>query len=209
MKVGIVSDIHGNARALSKALSLLESADLLLCLGDSINQYRFSNEVVGLLRDRDVITIWGNHEEAFFDPLNLDARSASGIDPALLQWLSARPRQLEFELGAKRIIMNHATPWPGRYDYVPPGHRDFAAFAAVDADIILYGHTHQPVVCEIDGKLIINPGSVGHGRIVDKAIVFSFAFVDTVRHEAELVDFTLEQETADMTTGQGVGRGVA
>ena len=51
MKVGIVSDIHCNARGLAIALDLLGEVDELLCLGDAIFEYQFSNEVVALLKE--------------------------------------------------------------------------------------------------------------------------------------------------------------
>src|ERR1700693_2300722 len=53
MKLGIVSDIHCNACGLVQALALMGGIDELICLGDSIYEYRFSNEVGRLLRDRD------------------------------------------------------------------------------------------------------------------------------------------------------------
>ena len=57
MKVGIVSDIHCNAAGLAQALALMGDIDELICLGDSIYEYRFSNEVVRILRaSRDIRT---------------------------------------------------------------------------------------------------------------------------------------------------------
>ena len=50
MKLGIVSDLHCNIDGLKHALDIMGSVDELLCLGDSIYEYRFSNEVVALLR---------------------------------------------------------------------------------------------------------------------------------------------------------------
>ena len=52
MKLGIVSDIHCNACGLMQALQAMGEVDELICLGDSIYEYRFSNEVVHLLRER-------------------------------------------------------------------------------------------------------------------------------------------------------------
>ena len=52
MKIGIVSDVHCNKRGLLRALDVIGDVDELICLGDSIYEYRFSNEVVQLLRDR-------------------------------------------------------------------------------------------------------------------------------------------------------------
>jgi predicted phosphodiesterase len=60
-KLGIVSDVHCNAAGLARALQLMGDIDRLICLGDSIYEYRFSNEVVRLLRECDSEVILGNH----------------------------------------------------------------------------------------------------------------------------------------------------
>ena len=79
MKLGIVSDLHCNIAGLNRALELMGPVDDLLCLGDSIFEYRFSNEVVSTLRDRGFHTIKGNHEEVFLGPLGERARHSAGI----------------------------------------------------------------------------------------------------------------------------------
>jgi hypothetical protein len=63
VKFGIVSDLHCNREGLLRALEIIGDADELVCLGDSICDYRFSNEVVAILRDRGAQVILGNHEE--------------------------------------------------------------------------------------------------------------------------------------------------
>ncbi len=59
---------------LSQALSLMGDIDELICLGDSIYEYRFSNEVVALLRLRGAQVIVGNHED-IFRPAGVRARA--------------------------------------------------------------------------------------------------------------------------------------
>ncbi len=51
MRIGIVSDIHGNINGLDTALERMGSVDQVWCAGDAFDQYRFSNEVVGRLRE--------------------------------------------------------------------------------------------------------------------------------------------------------------
>ncbi|MBT7941892.1 MAG: hypothetical protein HN719_00895, partial [Alphaproteobacteria bacterium] len=60
MKLGIVSDLHCNIDGLFQALEIMGQVDELLCLGDSIYEYRFSNEVVALLKERGAHVIQGN-----------------------------------------------------------------------------------------------------------------------------------------------------
>ena len=51
MRIGIVSDIHCNHEALRIALDRMGDVDELLCAGDAVYQFRFSNEVMQLLRE--------------------------------------------------------------------------------------------------------------------------------------------------------------
>jgi len=78
LKLGIVSDLHCNIEGLNRALEILGAIDALLCLGDSIYEYRFSNEVVAALKDMNAHTILGNHEEVFLGPLGGRARERAG-----------------------------------------------------------------------------------------------------------------------------------
>ncbi|MEX1148225.1 MAG: metallophosphoesterase family protein, partial [Sphingomonadales bacterium] len=153
MKIGIVSDIHGNHQALKRAIDLMGPVDRLVSLGDNIDQFRFSNDVVRILRDHDVLTLTGNHEAVFFSPLGFRARQPSWIDRDLVTWLGTRPGHCTFTAGGRTVLMVHATPWTSDWDYVYPHSPDFRRFGSVDADIVLYGHTHCPVVRDVTGTL--------------------------------------------------------
>ena len=39
-----------------------------------------------------------------------------------------------------------------------------ALLAAYDADVIVYGHTHRPLVTRAGGRLVVNPGAAGQRR---------------------------------------------
>ena len=75
---------------------------------------------------------------------NVDAR-----DGALLDRFST-------ELAGQRIHMSHGhelgSPTPE------------ALVARYDADIVIYGHTHRPLVRELRGTLVLNPGAAGPAR---------------------------------------------
>ncbi|MFW2829182.1 metallophosphoesterase family protein [Sphingomonas sp. ID0503] len=185
MHVGIVSDIHGQVRALEAALEAMGPIDRLICLGDSIQQAAFSNETVALLRAMDALTILGNHEEAFFAGAG---RTSPSVDEKLAEWLATRPTEIACEMDERRVLIVHSTPWPSAHAYVPPGHRDFHRFEEAVADVILYGHTHQPVVTRLGERLIVNPGSTGEGRPTDAGFVRSCAVLDLATLSAEVID---------------------
>ncbi|HEV8678590.1 MAG TPA: metallophosphoesterase family protein [Stellaceae bacterium] len=189
MRVGIVSDIHCNAAGLTQALDLMGDIDELVCLGDSIYEYRFSNEVVRLLREREAQVILGNHEECFFGPHGVRARARNGIDHALAEWLAGRPHRSELTLGGKRLLLVHSTPWEPRGTYVYPGSSLLQRFAEAEADFVLYGHTHQQVVRRFGPVLVINPGSTGDARDHRNGGQLSCAVLDTASEQVEVIDF--------------------
>ena len=189
MKLGIVSDIHCNAAGLNRALALMGDIDELICLGDSIWEYRFSNEVAQILKDRRAHTILGNHEEGFFGPLGERARAHADNDGALMEWLASRPHRVELECGGKRLALIHSTPWEPRGAYIHPNSPELARFADTQADFVLYGHTHRQVVKRFGRVLVINPGSAGDARDHHNGRLLSCAVLDTVSEEARIIDF--------------------
>ena len=190
MKIGIVSDLHCNHRGLLRALDLMGDVDELVCLGDSIYEYRFSNEVVQTLRDRGAHTILGNHEEGFLGPHGARARTAQWIDRPGLEWLAARPRRMELEFGGKKLLLVHSTPWEPRGTYVYPHSSQLERFAEAEAGFVLYGHTHHQLVRRVGRVLVINPGSAGEARDQGNGRQLSCAVLDTATEEVVVTDFT-------------------
>lgn len=75
-------------------------------------------------------------------------------------FFSTLPKEREFELLGRNILLTH-----GHYYYVSMGtERIMAEGIARGADIVIFGHTHRPVIIEEDGITIINPGSVSYPR---------------------------------------------
>src|ERR1700730_9604361 len=141
LKLGIVSDLHCNIDGLDRALEAMGPIEALLCLGDSIFEYRFSNAVIGRLGEIDALTILGNHEEVFLGAAGMRARFGAEIDQPLLDWLAERPHRRELRIDGKRILMVHSTPWEPRGSYVLPTNSELQRFGEAGADIVLYSHT--------------------------------------------------------------------
>jgi putative phosphoesterase len=189
VKLGIVSDLHCNIDGLDRALEIMGPIDRLLCLGDSIYEYGFSNEVIGRLRELDALTIQGNHEEVFLGAAGARARARADIDQRLLGWLAKRPHRHDLQIDGKRILMVHSTPWEPRGSYILPTSSALERFGEADADIVLYGHTHRQVVRRVGRVLVINPGSAGEGRDPRNGGQLSCAVLDTVTEEVVVHDF--------------------
>lgn len=189
LKLLIVSDVHSNERGLREALRQAGNVDEVICLGDSIWEYRFSNTVVGLLRERQALTILGNHDEGFLGPSGDRARADPAIDRGLLGWLAERPMRRELQIGRKRLLLVHSTPWEPRGSYLFPQDARLERFAEAEADIVLYGHTHHQLVRRVGRVLVVNPGSAGDARDPANGRQLSCALLDTVSEEARILDF--------------------
>ena len=189
MRVGIVSDIHCNHHGLAEALRQMGDIDELLCLGDSIFQDQFSNEVVSLLRDRGAHIIQGNHEEMFLSSAGAPARASATIDDELLDFLAAQPSRRAMTLDGVRLLLVHSTPWEPRGAYVYPHSKDLARFADVDADVVLYGHTHTQLVRTMGTVLVVNPGSAGNAQDPGNGRQLSCAVLDTRTMSVQIINF--------------------
>jgi putative phosphoesterase len=187
LKFGVISDIHGNARGLERAFSLMGDVDEVLCLGDCVSHTRFSNTVVAMLKERGARVVLGNHDVDYLGRL-AGAPSQRGVaDDGLVDWLRRQPERLELDVAGKRLIMVHATPWTR--DYVYPGSLAMRRFAEVEADFVLGGHTHTPFAGRIGRALVVNPGSAGHARDQPDGPMLSCAVLDTQTEEVRLIPY--------------------
>lgn len=178
MRVLILSDIHGNIRALQAVALAAKKFDRVICAGDTVNYGPSPGACIEWLAENDAVVVCGNHDFAVAteadpraapdkQPLALAMRdwTRAQLSAAQLDWLRRLPRQKQFELGGTTWLMIHATPVDPLYDYrlTPGADQPFVEQLTRDvpADLLVVGHTHLPLV-RTAGKLqIVNPGSVG------------------------------------------------
>lgn len=190
MLIGIVSDLHCNVGGLRDALERMGPVDELFCAGDAILQYRFSNEVMEVLRERGARYVLGNHELTFLSPAGARARSAPIIRPENLAYMASRPTRTNVELGGKRLVMVHGSPFPPFDEYVYPSSPTLGRFAEVDADFVIVGHTHYAMAMQVGRTLVINPGSAGDPRDIRNGYALSYAVLDIASGEVRFECYT-------------------
>ena len=179
MRLGIVSDIHCNVEALRLALARMGEVDELLCAGDAFYEYRFSNEVVELLRERGARYVLGNHEAVLLGASGVRARQAATVRAENVAWVAEQPNSIEVEVDGKRLVMVHASPMEPYTQYVFPGSPELRRLAQIEADYIVLGHTHTQTAERSGRALVINPGSTGEARDLANGRKFSYAVLDT------------------------------
>lgn len=195
MRIAILSDIHANLPALTKALELItaKGADEIWCLGDIVGYGAEPNECVELIADRSQRCVLGNHDQAVAFPekpkfLPWEGKVTSEWTSAVLtEQNRGFLRSLPLIDTTETCTLVHASPSsPSSWIYVSSlarAHEQFSDFATL---LCLIGHTHVPSICGDDLKtfrlkpgrrFLINVGSIGQPR--DGNPQLSFGFLDT------------------------------
>ena len=93
-----------------------------------------------------------------------------------LAWLASLPEHATFSGGRlEDLVAVHGTPGnpfvpflarPGedRSPWVQSDARVRELLAGLDADVVVCGHTHTPLLRQVDRTLVVNPGALGYGR---------------------------------------------
>jgi putative phosphoesterase len=192
MKIGIVSDIHADARALRRTLEDMPSVDVILCPGDAVSEYRFCADTVDLLKQAKVVCIQGNHEVVLFggrNPAYLK-KCQETFTADSLEFLSAAPLSRELHIDGVNILLVHASPWEPHDEYIYPGSTRLAKFSTLAHDLVCFGHTHVPLIHQAGSVTVVNPGSTSQPRDQDRR--GAYAMFDTYTREAAIHRFSLE-----------------
>jgi len=177
MKFAVLADIHGNSSALKAVFEDMESLGIedAVNLGDHFSGPLDAAGTADLLAKRAFPAIRGNHDRVLVehDPVHMCASDRAAydvLDEDAKTWLRGLPSVLSPFDG---VFMCHGTPDSDETYWLEQvtetGSVCIAAIEDIErnaegiaADLILCGHTHIPRSVRLrDGRIILNPGSVG------------------------------------------------
>jgi len=203
LRYAIISDIHANIQALQEVLKLIDTleVDSLVCLGDIVGYGGDPSPCIELIRQRCPEVIMGNHDAAAVGLTPIDYFNPAAQEAAIWtsEVLSAQERkyltQLPFQATFEKFEIVHSTPDdPSAWKYLMTEDEARPLFECFARQLLFYGHTHFPMVFELDqeeialeepfdfnprpgARYIVNVGSVGQPRDGDPRA--SFAVFDT------------------------------
>jgi predicted phosphodiesterase len=231
MKILLISDIHANLVALEKVVASAGTFDRIWCLGDVVGYGPEPNACIEKLREYDLLCLAGNHDWAVLDKLDLeefnpDARRAAiwtreQLSIRNLDWLHALPERVPTQLTKFTLI--HGSPRYPIWEYVLTPIVARLNFEFFDTAICFVGHTHVPVVFRYDaeerrataetlvegvpitlenGRMMINPGSVGQPRDGDPRSAYAILDTDaqTFTHYRVEYDITATQQKMELAS---------
>jgi putative phosphoesterase len=182
MRLAAIADIHGNALALEAVLADLAQlqlngfrVDAVVNLGDHLSGPLEARRTADLLMALDFPSIRGNHDRALIEqhPSQMglsDSAADAQLEAAHRAWLGSMPQTMMFR---SEVFLCHGTPvsdstyWleqvtPDGYTRTNSIEAIERLAAGIECSLILCGHTHIPRAVRLsDGRLIVNPGSVG------------------------------------------------
>jgi len=185
VKIALISDIHANLPALDAVLAAIDDVYLIICAGDITGYHPYVNQVIERMDELGIQFIIGNHDAYLLEsdpsripePKRASARyTASVIKPEGLAGLSQAGPELELYLGGRQLRVYHGSPANPLDEYVYSDSPALERLGEIDADVVVLGHTHIPMVKQVGGVLVVNPGSVGQPRDGDPRA--SFAVLD-------------------------------
>lgn len=193
MRIGVISDIHGNWHALEAVLHALEgeSPDAVWCLGDLVGYGPRPNSCCAAVQERADVCLSGNHDLGVLGTIDLDEFSSEAAESArwtrevldrgsrsFLERLS--PSHEAPEAGAS---LYHASPRDPVWEYVLTVEAASAALRDTLEPVVLVGHSHVAIAVSLDddglggglapggtdvdlsgSRWLLNPGSVGQPR---------------------------------------------
>lgn len=196
MKIGFLSDAHGNVEAASKGLRILErhGADRVYFLGDAVG-YIPGTDVLTFLRTNGLPCLKGNHEVMLLSPpakgeeVHKIGLTATDMNASMREWVTEWPASRHLELDGADVLLVHGSPRDPTFEYVFPDC-DLDQFGRPPGSVTVMGHTHYPFIrTASSGGLFINVGSCGLPR--DAGDLGSVAILDVTSGEARILRFAI------------------
>ncbi len=196
MRIAIISDIHSNLEAFLSVLNKIDSMKInqIFCLGDIVGYGADPKEVLRIISRKKIPCIMGNHDYAVssgdvlrFNLFASDSiyKNIEMISESEIKFLGSLEKHREVDVEGKKIFLVHASPRDPLWEYVYEGDDLKTHLDLCQSDILFMGHTHIPFVREINGRIVINSGSVGQPRDGDPRA--SFSVYDSEKDNAEIV----------------------
>lgn len=177
MRFAAIADVHGNYLALEAVLADIRAQGIgdIVNLGDMASGPLDARRTMDTLMALDAVHVLGNHDRYLIDrpPEKMgswDRPAHAQLEARHLDWLRAVPKTAVFR---DQVFLCHATP---NHDEVywletvlsdgtvrmSPREAVEEHARGITQSLILCAHTHLARAVRLrDGRLIVNPGSVG------------------------------------------------
>lgn len=217
MKIAIISDIHGNLQALQAIVKDIEkeNIDEIICLGDIIAIGPKSKECLGLIIDKNIHTVLGNHELYFLKGINIDDEMGENeikhqewiqkqLNERHKEYLKKCPLFIEKQYDGKRFLFEHFLLLENTNDEYPFEDIDILNNIKIKEIIndskyeyFIIGHEHNSCEISLDNKRIICVGS--SGCVKDENTFYTILSIDEeIEITKKVINYEREKLVLDL-----------
>lgn len=219
MRYAIISDIHANFDALKTIFEDIDksSVERIVCLGDVVGYGAEPRECIAALREREILTIAGNHDYAAIGKTNINYFNAFAKEATLWtrkictdedkEWL----KSLTLVEYLEDFTMVHGTLYaPELFDYILTTYDAYLSLQLLETPVCFLGHSHVPInfvweemisfnydreiAVRPNVKMLVNVGSVGQPR--DDNWRACYALYDSTAKKIEVRRLEYDVESA-------------
>jgi len=224
MRVAVISDVHANYHALEAVLEQIdaERVDAVWCLGDIVGYGPLPNECCDAVRKRADPCLVGNHDLVALGRLNVsdfndEAAAAAVWTSQVLTEDSRRFLEgLQPSGEVEGVDLFHASARDPVWEYVLTEEAAQATLELSAAPLVLVGHSHVALAItmsdgrargglaaggakvELEGRWLLNPGSVGQPRDGDPRAAWLLLDLDRMFAAFHRVPYSIEQTQSEM-----------
>ena len=209
MKIAVISDIHGNVPALETVTADIEQwqPDCVVVDGDIVNRGPLSRDCLEWVLAKQASDGWqivrGNHEDYILECAEADSPLA-GPAYEVRQFAHWAYHQVEdyvsiladlpdqhtiFAPDGAELRVTHGSMRDNR-DGIYPQTSDVELRQQIvpAPDVFVTGHTHRPLIRQIDGTTVVNVGSVGASFDADRRLSYGrFTWTTNSGWDSEIV----------------------
>lgn len=178
MKIAVISDIHANIYALMNVLDDIddEKVDTIICLGDLVGYGPHPNDVISMIRRRNILCIKGNYDSSVVDNEYSYIRETP-INSFSLPWtvnelkeenrifLQNLPSTLTLNIANKNLFFVHGSPTKINEYLLKDANNTLETMNSINEDVLICAHTHIPGIKQFGSKIYVNSGSIGKPKI--------------------------------------------
>ena len=199
-----------------------ESVDAVWCLGDTVGYGPRPNECCDAVSSRSSYSLVGNHDLVVLGELSISdfnddaAKAAIWTSQVLTHESRAFLEPLQPAGGVAGVDLFHASARDPVWEYVLTEEAARGTFALSNASLILVGHSHVALALsdngdritggvalagsevELEGRWLLNPGSVGQPRDGDPRAAWLLLDLDRKLAAFRRAPYAIEQTQAEM-----------
>jgi predicted phosphodiesterase len=224
MRVAVISDVHANYHALEAVLEEIdaESVDAVWCLGDTVGYGPLPNECCEQVEERADLSLVGNHDLVVLGELEVadfnDEAAAAALWTADVLTPAARAFLERLQPTAEQdgVDLYHASARDPIWEYVLTEEAARATLELSSAPLVLVGHSHVALAVrlndegvvgglapggsdvDLDGRWLLNPGSVGQPRDGDPRAAWLLLDLERKTATFRRVEYPIAETQAEM-----------